>query len=193
MTHKTKRLIVILLALLFLLFVLLLLWWVWKRVPEPSSLSKAPVEREDIPREEKKQTFQDNIPSYRNEEQVVVESSLQTLATSFVERFGSFSWESDFANIEDVYPLMSTSYQEEMEEVVAKSVAPADYYAITTRVLNIKIEILDEEAGTATVTVSTQREEAIADIQDVKVRYQTIVLTCVKENGVWRVDSALWQ
>ena len=192
MTHKTKRLLIILLAFLFLLFVLFLLWWVWKRVPEPSSISKTPVEREDIPREEK-QNFQEIIPSYQSEKEAVTESSLQTLATSFVERFGSFSSESDFANIEDVYPLMSTSYQEEMEEVVAKSVAPADYYAITTRVLNIKIETLDEEAGTATVTVSTQREEAIADIQDVKVRYQTIVLTFVKENGIWKVDSALWQ
>ena len=90
MTHKTKRLLIILLAFLFLLFVLFLLWWVWKRVPEPSSISKTPVEREDIPREEK-QNFQEIIPSYQSEKEAVTESSLQTLATSFVERFGSFS------------------------------------------------------------------------------------------------------
>lgn len=188
-TPKIKRLGFFLLLLLVLL---VLFFFLFKKIFWSEKEEIPSVPREQIPVQETPQK-EEAFPFSEHEEQLIAESNLQTLATSFVERFGSFSSQSDFTNIKDVYPLVTEVYQKELEDLVEKSVPPAEYYGVTTRVLSIKIQMQDEQTGVATLLVSTQKEEAVGSVQNVRVRYQDIILHYVKEGGVWKVNAAAWQ
>ena len=123
------------------------------------------------------------------------EISAGTVAGIFVERFGSYSSESDLANIEDVLELATTSYQSELRELVynIREEGQSDtYYGVTTRVISKNRTAYDEQAGTASFDVVTQREESIGSVQESTVRYQTIQLELEKEDGVWKIASATW-
>ncbi len=122
------------------------------------------------------------------------EVSLSTVGKIFVERYGSYSSESDLANIEDILPLATTRYQTELENFIEDSRAGGSattYYGVSTRVLSV--EVTESTAGTATLTVLTQREESRGSVQDASIRYQSIVLELVKTGDTWLVDSAIWQ
>lgn len=123
------------------------------------------------------------------------EISASTVVGIFVERFGSYSSESDLANIEDVLSLATTSYQSELETLineVRSGTQNSTYYGVTTRVISKKMTVYDEAAGTASFDVVTQREESIGSVQESTVRYQTIRLELRREDGVWKIASATW-
>jgi hypothetical protein len=39
----------------------------------------------------------------------------------------------------------------------------------------------------------TQRKESSGSYSNAKTYYQNILINFIKEDGVWRVDSAVWQ
>ncbi len=189
-TAKTRRNILVSLALLLLLFLLFLVWWFLR--PEEEVLVIPPVVVEEIKTEPK-------TPSIQEEKQKVVQeertntASLQSASKTFAERYGSYSTEAEFANLRDVLPLMSASFARSTQAFIDGATPASEYYGVTTHVISIEVNAVDETAGTATVTVTTQREEAKKTIQDSSVRYSDLVLTFVKEDDAWKVSSAKWE
>ena len=120
-------------------------------------------------------------------------ASIQSAAKTFAQRYGSYSNESEYANLRDVLPLMTESFATQTQTFIDQARTPEGFYAVTTRIISIEVDELDEEAGQAQLTLSTQREEAIDGPQNLSVRYQTIILTFNKQQGEWKVDSAQWQ
>jgi len=129
----------------------------------------------------------------KEQESRTATSDVLSLAKQFVARYGSYSNESVFANIRDVMPLMSKAFQQKTETYLAANVAPKEYYGVTTRVLTAKTTTSSETNGTATVKLTTQREESVTSPQNKTVKYQDILVNFVKESGVWKIDSAVWQ
>ena len=128
----------------------------------------------------------------------VVDSSaaIKRLASAFAERYGSFSSLGDYENQTDLKPLMSDAYSARTDAAVAAlraKPAATEYFGTTTRAINAKLESLDEDGGNAVVMVKTQRQASTSDGAAPKVTYQDILVTFVKENGAWKVDSAKWQ
>lgn len=126
----------------------------------------------------------------------VGEVSASTVGKIFVERYGSFSTESDLANIEDVIPLATASYAEDLQDFIDRTrlAGTADeYYGVTTRVVSVETTDMDVEGGTATLEILTQREESFGTAQNTSTRYQTIILDMAFESEEWRVDLATWQ
>lgn len=119
-------------------------------------------------------------------------AALQTVAKTFVERYGSFSSESNYANIGDVLPLATVAFADVLRKQMQAG-TPKEPYGVTTRVLVMKVDARNETAGTAKMTITTQREERKGMLALEIVRYQTIVLTFAKEKDVWKVASATWQ
>jgi hypothetical protein len=117
---------------------------------------------------------------------------VRTLSKTFAERFGSYSNEAAFANLEDVFPLMTEAYVARMQEAMESWSVSQEYYAVTTHVLSVEME-MDEEAGTAQVILKTQREEAKGEVQNVSILYQDLVLDLVYTGGTWLVDRATWK
>ena len=189
MTRRSKIIILIVLLILALLFLFWLLWSLFR----PATSIK-PVEtgtRPLPPTEEQLPTPEPEQPSVE-QQQHTQSASVQSLSKTFTERYGSFSSESDFANLRDVEVLMTASFAAQTQAYIDTAVAPEDYYSVTTRVVSIAVDAMDETAGMATVSIATQREEAKDEPQNISVRYQTLKLELKMEDGEWKVDSATW-
>ncbi|MEK7105321.1 MAG: hypothetical protein AAB865_01405 [Patescibacteria group bacterium] len=123
------------------------------------------------------------------------EASAATVAKIFVERFGSYSSESEAVNLEDLLPLATASYALDLQQQIdrLRAAGPsADYYGVSTRVISTTSVSLDEPAGRATFDVVTQREEARGSVGNTSVRYQTIQIQLKEIEEAWLVDGASW-
>jgi len=186
MSRRTKLLILLGIILLLILLLFLLFWRPAKKetpTPTPTPDVELPVAPE-VPEEP-------TAVEVEQEERVGT-TSIRTLAETFAERYGSYSTEANFANLTDVLVLMSPSLAADTEAFIDSAATPTDAYGVTTRVVSTKILSQDEEAGVASVEVSTQREEARGGSTDTTIKYQTLSLELVKIDGSWFVDSAVW-
>lgn len=194
MSSRMKTLFLIAGGIVLLLLFFLLLRFLLHRTPVIPASPKTPVVREQIPKPKPSDlSTPPLLPLLTAQETALAEGDLQTLSTLFVERSGSFSSESNFANTKDLLPLMSAHYRQVTEQTMASAAPQTSYYAVTTRVLSVRMDMQDDTAGQAAATVSTQRQEAKGTIQNISVRYQMAKITFVKEGSVWRVDSLTWQ
>lgn len=125
-----------------------------------------------------------------------VAASLRAVARTFAERYGSFSNQSNFSNLEDAQSLMTASFQQRAIGLLQGQLpaAAADsYYGITTIALSAQITSYDPAAGQATVEVSTQRREAKGTTANPRTLYQQLIIQLVESGGSWLVDGATWQ
>lgn len=121
-----------------------------------------------------------------------VESPPDVIARAFVERFGSYSTEVDYQNVEDVKRFATASLSGRLDGMVADARALGDtsYYGVSTRVITISPVVQDE--ATATFTITTQRSESINSPGNTSVRYQDIVVELAKSGTRWLVDDFTW-
>lgn len=123
-------------------------------------------------------------------------AAVEAVARSFAERFGSFSNQSDFENIIDLYPFMTAKMRAWAEDYVVKTRAATQaggvYYGITTRALGVKV--LQQNTTSAVLEVNTSRRETGGNLGEVKEYLQNIELTLLKDNSdFWKVDQAQWK
>ncbi len=193
MDPRTRRNILIVLLVALALLIAFLLWFFLKPKPKPVVITPPIVVEKPLPTAStKKPTVSEE--KTKKEQAVRVESaSLQSASKTFAERYGSYSTEADFANLTDVLPLMTKAYAAKTAAYVETAVSPTEYYGVTTRVITVKVDAQDDAAGTAQVTLTTQREEAKGDVQNVSVKYQDLVLSFEMESGSWKVANAVWK
>lgn len=124
-------------------------------------------------------------------------NTLRNLASLFAERFGSYSNQGGYAGINDLKFFMTASLSDWSDTYVADLTAnqsdPTLYAAVTTRALSATVEQFDEENGTASVRVKTQRQETAPGELDATIKYQDIVLGFIKLGDSWKVDDVRWQ
>lgn len=123
------------------------------------------------------------------------EDSAKKLAMSFAERFGSYSNQDAYAHLRDLKIFMTDKMSawadKYIQDEMAKKVKANEYYGINTRSAAAEIKSIDEAAGNAEIIISTIRQETAN--KDAKSFQQKITIKLIKENGIWKVDSALWQ
>ena len=68
-----------------------------------------------------------------------IEQALTTVARNFAERFGSFSTDSNFANLEEVKLLSSAKLIAQLDNMIQNGNNDGDYYGISSKVLKINI------------------------------------------------------
>lgn len=122
---------------------------------------------------------------------------LKRIAGSFVERFGSYSNQSNYSNIKDLRMFMSDKMRNWADSFIAEQIKKASandiYYGIITKASTEEIVEYNDEAGLVTILVQTRRREAVgasANFSD--VYNQSVVVNFVKDRGAWKVDSANW-
>ena len=120
--------------------------------------------------------------------------TLEALARTFAERFGSFSNQSNYVNLSDLNSMETASVQKWTATYVNKlrtdNPPSGPYYGMTTRAINVTVKILD--ADNAEATVGTQREEIKQAALPV-ITYQDLRLIFKKVNQRWLVDFVKWQ
>src|SRR3989339_810371 len=118
-------------------------------------------------------------------------AQLQQLTNAFVERYGSYSNQTDFENLTDLMTFMSQSLKNWAENLIAtkrvNSPSQAPYYGVTTKVL--KTEIIEFTDELVKIKVATQKSEMFGTDYNSKVSYEDLTVSLIKEEGVWRVNE----
>lgn len=177
--------------------------WFGLRGPKPGSVSKsnetttgtqtspnAPVRGSEIIGGEPAGTPAKPPPAATERERD--EAAIRLAATTFAERYGSYSSESSYANVRDVYPLVTARFRSVLETRATSSGAATStpaYRGVTTVVLRVTIPTYNP--GGATISsVATQRDTVTGS--DSKVTYETLTLTLKRESNQWKIDDAAW-
>lgn len=195
---NNKRKIIVLSFVLIILFGVLFAFFYFQQSKKVVLESKPRVDLKTIP--ETKITPSPLVTtspaqvSQKEQNQVLIQAYLQSIARSFVERYGSFSNQGNFENLTDLYPLMTKKFQEKtkafIEERLANRKPNQEYYGITTVVLNV--ETLESAPDRVVFLIKTQRQESTAQTLNAKIYYQDVKLILVSENNFWKVDSLEW-
>jgi len=182
---KHKRLLLIILAILLILVIIFL------SLPAPKQKVAAP------------QTFVPGaainqiVKTAELSPAAKAEAGISVVAKNFAEIYGSYSNQSNYANLESAMLLASVNYKNTLAGILSRyraSYRPAaEYQGVTTNVVNVLIESLDDAAGKADVLVKTQRKESAGTQANYTTKYQNIGLSIIKENGQWVVDGAEWE
>lgn len=127
------------------------------------------------------------------------EEDLKKMAALFAERFGSYSNQSNFSNIEDLKTFMSVRMTTWADSYIAqqrkgnREKAVVIYYGITTKSILSVSKKIDDEGGVAEILVKTRRRESTMSANNSSKSFnQDISITFVKEGGNWKVDTAYW-
>lgn len=140
-------------------------------------------------------TVSATVPEASAEEKL--RSSISRLAAAFAERYGSYSNQGNFDNLSDLESLMTEKMWAETENFIEQSKASAGdssvYFGITTKAISVNIASIDEGAGTAKITIGTQRRESSGSMADSSaIKYEDLELFFLKVNDEWKVDTAKW-
>ncbi len=179
----TRRKLEVIAAVLILLLLLVVLWLaLYKPKPEPVT-AEPEVVVEVVPVVDPAQVPAPGVVS------------AGTVARIFVERFGSYSSETDFANVDDVMILATPAYQAELAALVASYRRQFDaddgYTGISTSVITLKN--LTESETAANFLVTTQREEAVGNPGNATLRYQDAEVSLVKVGDDWLINDLTWK
>jgi len=125
-------------------------------------------------------------------------SNLLFIASSFAERFGSYSSQSEYQNLDDLESFMTVDmnswvtgqYKGDLEKAHPEF---GDYYGIVTKAISANMESKNDQFDQAVVMVKTQRQEFVGDLNTPNVFYQNIKLELIKSADQWKVDGAYWQ
>lgn len=131
-----------------------------------------------------------NLPRV-NVKEMKQQTAVAVVVREFVERFGSFSPESNMVNFDEVKPLATESFITWMEGYKKQALVslPSDVKGITTRFVSLKT--LSGDVAHQFVEVATQREENLGFSK--RVYYQRILVKLALESNEWKIDAAYWQ
>jgi LPS O-antigen subunit length determinant protein (WzzB/FepE family) len=188
MSRRNKILIIIAVILIIAVLLLLLFLRLLKKPTEITTTTGEPV----LPKVQNLTPREAATPPVTTVD--ATRETLAALARTFTERFGSFSNQSNYVNLADLYPMETVDVQKWTAIYVGKlrkdNPPSGPYYGMTTRALNVAVKILD--ADNAEAVVGTQREETKGAAAAV-ITYQDLKLTFKRVNQKWLVDFVKWQ
>ncbi|MEI7498434.1 MAG: hypothetical protein WCK11_04075 [Candidatus Falkowbacteria bacterium] len=195
--RRTLGIIIIIIGLILLAVIIyFLIWLPNKPVAKPAPIVEQPAKPRIVatPKNPDKAAVIDLTPATKPE---VDQETYKQLAKNFTERFGSFSNHANFQNMQDLKLFMTPRMQTWADAYVKKASQATssgmNYYGITTQAVTLKVDEFNETAGTAKVTVYTQRREVKGVDQNAVVYPQAISLSLIKKGDTWKVDEAYWQ
>jgi len=189
-----SKLKIILIIVLVVAIVLLAIFWILARQDKDDEVILPDIvdQNQDVQPEP---TPKPKVTRPQISEEDRLKAQLQKMSTAFVERFGSYSNQSDFENLEDLKPFMSRGFKIWTDDFVSENRKQADetaiYYGITTK--SLKATLIDFSSFSVKFKISTQRQEVFGASVNSNVYYQDIDMELVNEAGVWKVDKAIWQ
>jgi hypothetical protein len=200
MDRKTIGIAIIISAFILMIAIIYLIFF--HNFDKEEVVVTPPVQEEKtpgLPVQEEKNIEETPAPPVNREVKVNVVRSedLKKIASSFTERFGSYSNHSDFSNILDLRIFMTESMKKwadkYVEELRGNNSADDIYFGVTTKSVSSEENFFDDYAGEAEILVKTQRKESTGTMKNSRVYYQNILISFIKEKGAWKVDSAYWQ
>lgn len=118
-------------------------------------------------------------------------SSIISIANSFIERYGSFSSDSNHENLQALRSFMTEALQQTSAKLENKADTNKEFYSITTQAVTATITDYSAGATGATVEVSTRRTET-KGLAPSTYFNQTARLQLKKVAEAWKVDMVKW-
>ncbi|MFA5188478.1 MAG: hypothetical protein WC460_03895 [Patescibacteria group bacterium] len=119
------------------------------------------------------------------------------IASSFAERFGTYSNQGNYKNFDELGSLITASMQTWLTQYKAQLEKEnpdiSSYYALETKAISTQVRSLNSTTGQGEILVKTQRQEFKNSTSNPRVFYQDILLKLVNVNNVWKVNGAYWQ
>lgn len=186
-----KRVVAAIVLLLLVLLLVFLLWWWFARpaVNSTTVTNTTPAVNEKVILPPQKTTV--NAPVTTNTATPNEgELYIMNLARNFTERYGSFSTDSRYQNLIDLYGVVTPSLRAEFEATVAETSSQSSFRGMQTRALTITITNLT--ATRAEVDVAAQRVATDNSLVET-VSYETLEISMRKNGEFWLVDTAVWR
>jgi hypothetical protein len=121
--------------------------------------------------------------------------ALQNFVVQFVERWGTYSNQTDLSNLTSLKKDASGRFADFIDvyinEIRTNQPYQSGYYGITTRVGTVELANFTNSASSMTATAITRREETSGD--NTRGFNQTAEVRLVKNGGQWLVDAIFWQ
>lgn len=180
-----KKIIIIIVILILLGIILLFLFNQREEVPvidyQEPEIGQPTIEWPMIPTGEL-------TPEQRQD---LAKNELRALVRNFIERYGSFSTDAQFANLRELKDQMSTRFWQETENYI---IANQDkeinqFYGVSTKVLNIREISYNQDR--VVFEAMTQRKETRGMVEG--ILYQNAEIIIIKEGESWLVDLFNWQ
>ncbi len=193
MERKTKMEIGFAIAVL-LLFIAFFIYWKNQQSPAPAAVVASTPAITTSKDKTTKTTTSSKTPVAEPVAIAPNETSAITVARTFVERLGSYSSEADAANIEDIIPMATSSFQKKLESLVKeiRSSTSTAYYSVSTLVVTAPVTV-SASATSTVLSMTTQRVESFGDPGNSTKKYQSITVTLVKSGTTWLVDGYTWK
>lgn len=118
-------------------------------------------------------------------------TSISRAATSFIERYGSYSSDSNFDNITTLDSVMTENMKKQAQNVINNGLGTTEYYSITTQVVSVNFIDFVEGSTGATLEVFTRRTEQ-KGLNDPTIFSQTARLQLNRVDNQWKIDSFKW-
>lgn len=116
----------------------------------------------------------------------VEQNTAKQFAKIFIERFGSYSSDSNFQNVKDVQALVTPSLWRTLSKTIGAG--GGAYVGVTTEALNASLSSWN--STTAVITIKTR--ETTTKNGATTVAYRDATITMVKTGDSWLVDSYSW-
>lgn len=134
----------------------------------------------------------EETPVERTESQQRAEA--ERLTRMFVERFGSYSNFSDFANITSLEPFMTASmktYASGLKEKAQNDQTVGEYYGVTSQLISLNITKFDVSSS-ATVGFVIQQETQDGLQSQIQTQYRDGRLELVYRDNQWLVNGIFY-
>lgn len=194
---KRKKIIIGIISAVILVLIILIIWLLWKR---PGGIFNPPVTNTNVGLQIPAGLPSSSAPIPKEPlgpvKDAKIEANMKAIASTFAERWGSYSNEGNFSNVETMGNLITIKMRAYLNSLKVQpntaSSTQQVYYGITTKALSVVIKDYDETIGQANVVVTTQRQEAKVNTVNLSTYYQDLNIKLVKSNNIWQVDFAEW-
>lgn len=194
MSRRNKIIIGVAVLVVIALLISLFLWWWYGRQMVTSFSTNTNSASGQLPGE--LPTASTGLPEPTVSIKADQEAVIKAVAMTFAERFGSYSNEIYFSNLDDlqniITPRMKT-WIDNYKISESTKLNAGSYYGISTKALSAKVNSMDEATSRAEVMVQTQRGESKGSSVNPHYYFQTLNLSMLNDGSGWKIDSADWQ
>jgi len=195
-----KKLILIIVLILLILAIAIAVYFLFLK-PEPISAPKGDDSTQEDPEDQSSDTPSAPSPDFHPASSATPEEAehgqVKNLALSFTERFGSFSNQANYQNLEELKDLMTPAMvawtNNFITESKAKDLTNAPYHAFITNALSFEEDNYSFYSDKAEFIVKCRRQESSGSPDNSSVYFQSIKITLLKQQDIWLVNSAEWQ
>jgi len=207
-TNKVKIILIVLLVVAMIL--LGVFWFLSSQNAKQDVINLVDNQTQDIPEDVKQENMvaENNVKQPETSESEIkdyiskisksdkLKAQLQKFTIAFVERYGSYSNQSNFENLEDLLVFMTHSLRTKTADFInlrrRQQRETAIYHGMTTKVLNSKIENFSVDTNFIKLNISTQKQEMIGSSINTNTFYQNVDVELKQEGGIWKVNKITW-